>query len=77
MRAHSTPGVAEPNPVVGEIDTFLHDLLRHMAPASHESKPGRPRVLPAVALWGSVLAGVLHGFHSQLDLWRLLSEERL
>jgi hypothetical protein len=77
MSTRSTPVVSVPNPVVGEIDVFLRDLLRHLAPDSREGQPGRPRVLPAVALWGGLLVCILQDFHTQLDLWRLLSQEQL
>jgi hypothetical protein len=39
--------------------------------------PGRPRILPALALWAGLLVCVLKGFSSKLDLWRLLSQRSL
>src|SRR5207249_1745964 len=39
--------------------------------------PGRPRILPALALWAGLLVCVLRGFTSQLDLWRLLTLHQL
>ena len=66
-----------PAPVVGEIDAVLQDLLRHMPPDWRESKPGRPRIRPSVAVWGGVLVCVLRTLRTQLDLWRLLSEDQL
>jgi len=62
--------------VVGEIEQFLQDVLSRLAPDRREAGragPGRPRVLPALALWGGLLVCVLRGFSSQLALWRLLS----
>ena len=38
--------------------------------------PGRPRVLPAMALWAGLLV-CLRGFGSQLAVWRLISERGL
>src|SRR5205807_385358 len=34
----------------------------------------RPPVIPATILWCGLLVCVLHGFHAQLDLWRLLTK---
>jgi len=39
--------------------------------------PGRPRILPSLALWAGLLVCVLKGFSSKLDLWRLLSQHFL
>src|SRR5206468_12766185 len=39
--------------------------------------PGRPWVLPAIALWAGVLVGVARGFSSQLEIWRLLTASGL
>jgi hypothetical protein len=65
-----------PAPVVGEIEAFLRQVLLELPPDPDEaarSGPGRPRVLPALALWGGLLVCVLRGFSSQLELWRLLT----
>ena len=48
-----------------------------MEPDHRLEGPGRPRVLPAMALWAGLLVCVLRGFGSQLAVWRLLSERRL
>lgn len=70
----SAPGLAQ-DAVVGEIEQFLQEALTRLTPARREARsgPGRPRVLPALALWGGLLVCVLRGFSSQLALWRLLS----
>lgn len=65
-----------PAPVVGEIEAFLRQVLQQLTPDPAEAArpgPGRPRVLPALALWGGLLVCVLRGFSSQLELWRLLT----
>jgi len=46
-------------------------------PAAGPVGPGRPRVLPALALWAGLLVGVLRGYGSQQALWRLLTVEGL
>ena len=63
--------------VVDQIERFLQGALRRMPPDAREAAragPGRPRVLPALALWGGLLVCVLRGFSRQLALWRLLSQ---
>lgn len=65
------------DPVVGDIEAFLPQTLADLEPEPQEPKPGRPRILPALALWAGLLVGVLRGFSSQLALWRLLSQDQL
>ncbi len=50
---------------------FLCQCLAEMEPDPVQTGPGRPRVLPAMALWAGLLVCVLRGFGSQLALWRL------
>ncbi len=65
--------VATPNPVIGQIDEFLQDLIAQLPPDPTEPKRGRPRILPSLALWSGLVVCVLQGFSSQLALWRLLT----
>jgi hypothetical protein len=63
--------------VVGDIERFLRELILGMNPDLAEGErrgPGRPRVLPSLALWAGMLVCVLRGFGSQLAIWRLLSQ---
>jgi Transposase DDE domain len=63
-------------PLVGEIESFLCEVVAGLEPDEREAArrgPGRPRVLPALALWGGLLVCVLRGFGSQVAIWRLLS----
>ena len=64
---------SSPNPVIGQIDEFLQDLIAQLPPDPTEPKPGRPRILPSLALWSGLMVCVLQGFTSQLALWRLLT----
>ena len=48
-----------------------------MEPDRQLKGPGRPRILPAMALWAGLLVCVLRGFGSQLAVWRLISERGL
>jgi hypothetical protein len=63
--------------VVGDIETFLQQVVADLAPDATEPKPGRPRILPALALWGGLVVCVLRGFVHQTALWRLLSQHGL
>jgi hypothetical protein len=51
-------------------------MLAQMPPEVRAG-PGKPRVLPALALWAGLLVCVLRGFSSQLALWRLLTDRGL
>ena len=62
---------------VGNIEKFLQECLEGMEPDRRLKGPGRPRVLPAMALWAGLLVCVLRGFGSQLAVWRLISERGL
>ena len=63
--------------IVGGIEGFLRDCLVDMKVDYEYKGPGRPRILPAMALWAGLLVCVLRGFNSQLALWRLISERSL
>ena len=62
---------------VGNIEEFLQQCLEGMEPDHNDKGPGRPRILPAMALWAGLLVCVLRGFESQLAVWRLISEHGL
>lgn len=62
---------------VGNIEMFLQECLERMEPDHDRKGPGRPRILPAMALWAGLLVCVLRGFDSQLAVWRLISERGL
>lgn len=74
-RSPETPPVP---PIVGDVETFLQEMIARLAPEPLSPVgPGRPRILPALALWGGLLVCVLRGFTSQLDLWRVLTARQL
>ena len=62
---------------IGNIEKFLQQCLERMEPDRNDKGPGRPRILPAMALWAGLLVCVLRGFESQLAVWRLISEQGL
>ncbi len=62
---------------VGNIEKFLQQCLEDMEPDPTVKGVGRPRILPAMALWAGLLVCVLRGFGSQLSVWRLISEHQL
>ena len=62
---------------LGNIEMFLQECLGRMEPDHDRKGPGRPRILPAMALWAGLLVCVLRGFDSQLAIWRLISERGL
>src|SRR5438552_1729063 len=68
-----------PDPVVGEIDAFLQQMVTDLFPRSAHTPwdRGQPPILPSLALWGGLLVCVLQGWTTQTALWRLLSQHRL
>ena len=62
---------------IGNIGEFRQQCLENMESDDRFEGPGRPRVLPAMALWAGLLVCVLRGSGSQLAVWRLVSERRL
>ena len=44
---------------VGNIEGFLQQCLEDMEPDHNDKGPGRPRILPAMALWAGLLVCVL------------------
>lgn len=76
----ASPAPPRPAAVVGEIERFVQEVLARMPPdeaATARAGPGRPRVLPALALWTGLLVCVLRGFSSQQAVWRLLTAGHL
>jgi hypothetical protein len=67
--------VPVPDPaLLARVEGFLAELAGGLEPApSGPAGRGRPRVLPALALWGGLLVCVLRGWQSQKALWRLLA----
>jgi len=63
--------------LVDSIEGFLKPIIEALEPESVGQGRGRPRVMPAVALWAGVLVGVIRGFSSQLEIWRLLTAKGL
>lgn len=70
------PGSRVDTSLIGEIEGFLCGLVENMEPEQQPARgPGRPAIVPALALWAGLLVCVLRGFDSQLALWRLLREQ--
>ena len=71
---------AEREALLDQVETVVQQVLVDLEPDPTETRrpgPGRPRVLPAFALWGGVLVCVLRGMTSQRAIWRLLTARRL
>lgn len=79
--SEATPAAASDSPqLFGDIEDFLQTVIADLAPdpaPSGRPGPGRPRILPAVALWAGLVVCVLRGFTHQADLWRLLTRTGL
>ena len=63
--------------LIQTIEDFLRPALHALEPEPVTGARGRPRILPAVALWAGMLVCVVRDFSSQLELWRLLNAKGL
>jgi hypothetical protein len=59
-------------PSLDRIDAVLAELVADLEPEPAATGRGRPRILPALALWGGLLVCVLQGWTTQKALWRKL-----
>lgn len=65
---------------LNQIEAFLTELVADVRPDLLECQQhgrGRPRILPALALWGGLVVCVLRGWSSQQALWRVLAGKGL
>lgn len=63
---------------LNQIEAFLREIIESLTPMQAPAGGvGRPRILPALALWAGVLVCILRGWNRQLGVWRLLSERGL
>lgn len=65
-----------PAALLGEIETILAEVVTGLTPVVAPDRaphsPGRPPILPAFLVWGTLLVGVVRGLRSQADCFRLL-----
>ncbi len=77
MVAHlASPATSAPAAVgLEQIEQLLAEGLAALPPDPGDTRsgPGRPRTLPSLPLWASLLVCFLHGLRSRCDLWRILS----
>src|SRR5215203_2247361 len=63
-----------------EVEATVAQVITELDPDPADARrpgPGRPRILPALALWSGVLVCVLRGMPSQRAVWRLLTARGL
>jgi DDE family transposase len=78
-RPHPVPPTPPSDvPSVSAVEAFLESLLGDLAeePSGPPGR-GRPRVLPALLLWGALVTCVLEGQPSQRAIWRKLADHGL
>jgi hypothetical protein len=66
----------QPEPITQQLEDFLKTVITDLNPEPTHTR-GKPRTLPALALWAGMLVCVARGFTAQLELWRLLSSKGL
>ena len=59
--------------LVGDVERFIQDLVADLEQDPVHPGPGRPRIVPSLALWAGLLVCVLRGWFGQRALWRVLS----
>lgn len=65
------------NHTLEQIEQFLQEMIEKLEPDRSPGGRGRSGILPALCLWAGVVVCVLHGWNSQLGVWRLLSQRGL
>lgn len=66
-----------PDLLLGQVEAVLEEVVTGLTPVVDPARaprsPGRPAILPAFLVWGTLLVGVLRGVRTQQDLWRVLT----
>lgn len=69
---------ADPAVIIGDVRSWLLKLVSALEPARtpHEAArgPARPRIVPALSVWGAVVLSVLDGDQHQRAVWRRISD---
>jgi len=76
----AAPPAPDPSPPLDQVERVLQEVLAGLEPDGagvQRAGPGRPRILPALALWAGLLVCVLCGATSQVAVWRLLTQQGL
>ncbi len=65
-----------------DIEGFLKNIVETVdipekRRKTEQSPAGRKKVLPALVLWSGVIVGILRGFTTQAEIWRLVSWQGL
>jgi hypothetical protein len=84
-RPRPTPPAADAAPapeesLLEQVETIVQQVVADLEADPTEAAPpgpGRPRILPAYALWAGVLVCVLRGMTRQRAVWRLLTSRGL
>lgn len=68
--------------LAGDIEGFLKEIVEALEipdkkESLRQSPAGRKMVLPALVLWSGVVVGILRGFTTQAQIWRLVSWQGL
>lgn len=76
--ADAAADAAADAPSVSDVERFLETLLADFdLEPSGPPGPGRPRVLPALVLWGALVTCVIEGQPSQRAIWRKIADQGL
>ena len=67
------PCALPPGVVDGWIADVIRDVVQRLEPPRRRFAWGRPAMLPAFLVWGTLLVGVLHAITRQREMWRRLA----
>jgi len=75
---NETKPIQKEESLANDIEGFLKNIVEALKipekeEASQQSPVGRKKVLPALVLWSGVVVGILRGFTTQVEIWRLVS----
>ena len=79
---NETKSILEKESLVADIEGFLKNIVEALeipekTEESQQSPAGRKKILPTLALWSGVVVGILRGFTTQAEIWRLVSWQGL
>ena len=79
---NETKQISEEESLAGDLEGFLKSVIEALeipekTEGSQQSPAGRKKILPALVLWGGVVVGILRGFATQAEIWRLVSWQGL
>lgn len=79
---NETKPISKEESLAEDIEGFLKNIVQTLeipekTGGPQQSAAGRKKILPALVLWSGVVVGILRGFTTQSEVWRLVSWQGL